>query len=85
VLPSCLIKHANLNKTTAVHAAASTNRLNNNNNNMKTNRKLKKYLQVSAYLLIVANGEKSTSQNMAKSPGNSNEITRILWEARPLK
>jgi hypothetical protein len=33
ILPSCLIKHANLDKTTAVHARGSANRLLNNNNN----------------------------------------------------
>jgi hypothetical protein len=27
MLPSCLIKHANLNKTTAAHAADSTNKI----------------------------------------------------------
>jgi hypothetical protein len=33
MLSLCLIKHANSNKTTVVHASVSANRLNNNNNN----------------------------------------------------
>jgi hypothetical protein len=33
MLPSHLIKHANINKKTAVHATGSVNRLLNNNNN----------------------------------------------------
>jgi hypothetical protein len=31
VLPSCLAKHANSNKTTVVHAAESADRLNDDN------------------------------------------------------
>jgi hypothetical protein len=33
-LPSCVIKHTNLNKTAAVHTVDSANRLNNSNSQL---------------------------------------------------